>query len=128
MLNLWPHQAPCLVIGHRGAMGYAPENTLVSFEEGVRRGADFIEMDVQLSADNEVVVMHDTSVDRTTDGSGFVREGGRSDALRNPWEPAELLPSSRSSRALSPYCRKDPPALRRPALPRRPLLRPTANK
>jgi len=74
MLNLWPQQAPCLVIGHRGAMGYAPENTLVSFEEGVRRGADLLEMDVQLSADNEVVVMHDTSVGRTTDGDGFVRD------------------------------------------------------
>ena len=55
-------------------MGYAPENTLVSFEEGIRRGADLLEMDVQLSADNEVVVMHDTSVDRTTDGAGFVRD------------------------------------------------------
>jgi glycerophosphoryl diester phosphodiesterase len=55
-------------------MGYAPENTLISFEEAVRRGADLLEMDVQLSADNEVVVMHDTSVDRTTDGTGFVRD------------------------------------------------------
>ena len=74
MLNLWPHQAPCLVIGHRGAMGYAPENTLFSFEEAIRRGADLIELDVQLSADGEVVVMHDTSVDRTTDGTGLVRD------------------------------------------------------
>ena len=74
MLNLWPRQAPCLVIGHRGAMGYAPENTLISFEEAIRRGADLIEMDVQLSADGEVVVMHDSSVDRTTDGCGFVRD------------------------------------------------------
>jgi glycerophosphoryl diester phosphodiesterase len=55
-------------------MGYAPENTLISFEEAIRRGADLIEMDVQLSADGEVVVMHDTSVDRTTDGSGLVRD------------------------------------------------------
>src|ERR1700730_3123174 len=74
MLNLWPHQAPCLVIGHRGAMGYAPENTLISFEEAIRRGADLLELDVQLSADHEVVIMHDTSVDRTTDGSGLVRD------------------------------------------------------
>jgi len=74
MLNLWPHQAPCLVIGHRGAMGYAPENTLISFEEAIRRGADLLEMDVQLSADGEVVIMHDTSVDRTTDGEGLVRD------------------------------------------------------
>jgi len=74
MLNLWPHQAPCLVIGHRGAMGYAPENTLLSFEEAIRRGADLLELDVQLSSDNEVVVMHDTSVGRTTDGDGFIRD------------------------------------------------------
>ena len=54
MLTLWPHQAPCLVIGHRGAMGYAPENTLISFEEAIRRGADLIEMDVQLTVDGDV--------------------------------------------------------------------------
>jgi glycerophosphoryl diester phosphodiesterase len=74
MLTLWPHQAPCLVIGHRGAMGYAPENTLLSCEEAIRWGSDLIEMDVQLTADGEVVVMHDTSVDRTTNGTGFVRD------------------------------------------------------
>jgi glycerophosphoryl diester phosphodiesterase len=74
MLTLWPHKSPSLIIGHRGAMGYAPENTIFSFEEAIRRGADLIEMDVQLSSDNEVVVMHDTSVDRTTDGHGLVRD------------------------------------------------------
>jgi glycerophosphoryl diester phosphodiesterase len=74
MLTLWPHKAPSLIIGHRGAMGYAPENTLASFEEAIRRGADLIEMDVQLSQDGEVVVMHDTSVDRTTHGEGLVRD------------------------------------------------------
>jgi glycerophosphoryl diester phosphodiesterase len=74
MLSLWPQQTPCLVIGHRGAMGYAPENTLISFEEAIRRGADLIEMDVQLSVDGGLAVMHDTSVDRTTDGTGFVRD------------------------------------------------------
>jgi len=55
-------------------MGYAPENTLASFEEAIRRGADLIEMDVQLSLDGEVAVMHDTSVDRTTNGEGLVRD------------------------------------------------------
>lgn len=74
MMTLWPRHEPCLVIGHRGAMGYAPENTIVSFEEGIRRGADWIEMDVQLANDGEVVVIHDLSVERTTNGSGFVRE------------------------------------------------------
>ena len=74
MLSLWPQESPCLVIGHRGAMGYAPENTIASFEEGLRRGADLLEMDVQLSGDGEVVVLHDSSVDRTSDGSGLVRD------------------------------------------------------
>jgi glycerophosphoryl diester phosphodiesterase len=74
MLTLWPQKSESLIIGHRGAMGYAPENTLLSFEEALRRGADLIEMDVQLTNDGEVVVMHDTSVDRTTDGTGFVRD------------------------------------------------------
>lgn len=83
MLNLWPQQSSCLVIGHRGAMAYAPENTLISFEEGVRRGADLIELDVQLSQDGKVVVMHDTSVDRTTDGSGVVRD--------LPWKKIQTL-------------------------------------
>ncbi len=74
MLTLWPHQAATLVIGHRGAMGYAPENTLASFEEAIRRGADLLELDVQLTHDNEVAVLHDSSVDRTTNGEGLVRD------------------------------------------------------
>jgi glycerophosphoryl diester phosphodiesterase len=73
-MTLWPQQSQALIIGHRGAMGYAPENTIVSFEEAIRRGADWIELDVQLSADGEVVVMHDTSVDRTTNGQGLIRD------------------------------------------------------
>ena len=55
-------------------MGYAPENTFASFEEAIRRGADWIELDVQLTQDGEVAVMHDTSVDRTTNGEGLVRD------------------------------------------------------
>src|SRR3989344_9635238 len=73
-MTLWPHQSPCLIIGHRGAMGYAPENTIASFEEAIRRGADWIELDVQRPHDGELVVLHDTSVDRTTNGEGLVRD------------------------------------------------------
>ncbi|MBI3292743.1 MAG: glycerophosphodiester phosphodiesterase [Elusimicrobia bacterium] len=62
----------CWVIGHRGAMGVAPENTLASFQRGVAQGADFIELDVHLSRDGEAVVIHDDQVDRTTDGQGTV--------------------------------------------------------
>lgn len=61
-----------LIIGHRGAAGEAPENTLASFELAVRQGADGIELDVHLTADGEVVVCHDHTVNRTTDGQGRI--------------------------------------------------------
>ncbi|MGC9347672.1 MAG: glycerophosphodiester phosphodiesterase [Anaerolineae bacterium] len=64
--------APPKVVGHRGACDLAPENTLASFERAWRDGADIIEMDVRLSADGHVVVFHDATVDRTTDGAGEV--------------------------------------------------------
>lgn len=63
---------PPLVIGHRGAAGHAPENTLAAFREGLRLGADGVECDVHLSRDGKLVVIHDATVDRTTDGTGRV--------------------------------------------------------
>ncbi|AWG21179.1 glycerophosphodiester phosphodiesterase [Flavobacterium faecale] len=63
-----------LKIGHRGARGYEPENTLISFQKALDMGVDGIELDVHLSADGLVVVIHDETVDRTTDGSGLVNE------------------------------------------------------
>lgn len=64
-----------LLIGHRGAAGLAPENTLASFREAVDRWAvDMIELDVRATADGECVVIHDATVDRTTDGTGAVAE------------------------------------------------------
>ncbi|MBZ5565156.1 MAG: glycerophosphodiester phosphodiesterase [Acidobacteriia bacterium] len=65
---------PPLNIGHRGASGSAPENTLVSFDLALRQGADGIEFDVQLSSDGVPVVIHDARLDRTTSGSGRVSE------------------------------------------------------
>ena len=62
------------ITGHRGASGHAPENTLVAIETALLMGADSIEIDVQLSADGAVVLMHDATLDRTTDGSGYVSE------------------------------------------------------
>lgn len=62
-----------LVFGHRGAAGHAPENTLASFELARRMGVDAIELDVRLTMDRHLVAMHDATLDRTTDGSGFVR-------------------------------------------------------
>ncbi|MFJ9823529.1 glycerophosphodiester phosphodiesterase [Streptomyces sp. NPDC101160] len=61
-----------LTIGHRGVMGVAPENTLRSFVLAEQAGMDVIELDLHLSKDGALVVMHDADVDRTTDGSGPV--------------------------------------------------------
>jgi len=63
-----------LIVGHRGAPDCAPENTMASFQEGVRQGADIIELDVRFSADQQIVVLHDELLDRTTDGSGPLAE------------------------------------------------------
>jgi glycerophosphoryl diester phosphodiesterase len=65
---------PPLKIGHRGAAGEAPENTLASFERAWRQGVDGIEFDVQLSSDNLPMVIHDARLRRTTSGSGWVWE------------------------------------------------------
>lgn len=61
-----------LKIGHRGAKGYEPENTLIGFHKAIDLGVDCIELDVHLSADNEIIVIHDHSIDRTTNGKGPV--------------------------------------------------------
>lgn len=63
-----------LIIGHRGASAGAPENTLAAFALALEETADGIELDVQRSADGVPVVMHDSTVDRTTDGSGRVAD------------------------------------------------------
>ncbi len=71
MHRLW---TPPKIIAHRGASGVAPENTLVAFEEALRLGAGWIEFDVQRCRSGEVVVFHDATLDRTTNGRGEVRE------------------------------------------------------
>src|SRR5215218_3697295 len=63
-----------LIVGHRGAMGYAPENTFAAYERAVALGADAVECDVHLSADGVPVVIHDHTLDRTTSGRGLVRD------------------------------------------------------
>lgn len=61
-----------LVIAHRGASGHAPENTLAAFKKAVALGAPFIETDLQLTRDARFVAIHDDTVNRTTNGQGFV--------------------------------------------------------
>ena len=62
-----------LKIGHRGAKGYVAENTLASFEKAMNLGVDGIELDVHLSLDGEVVIIHDETIDRTTSKKGLVK-------------------------------------------------------
>lgn len=61
-------------VSHRGAAGLAPENTLSALKAGVSAGAPFIEIDIRLTSDGVPVLMHDGTLDRTTDGAGYVRE------------------------------------------------------
>jgi len=62
-----------LKIAHRGARLQATENTLTAFKKAIGSGADMVELDVQLSKDGQMMVIHDPTVDRTTDGTGFVK-------------------------------------------------------
>ncbi len=62
-----------LIIAHRGASAYAPENTMSSFRKALFMGSDGIELDVQLTIDGHPVVIHDEKIDRTSNGSGFVK-------------------------------------------------------
>ena len=57
---------------HRGFSGKYPENTILAFQKAIEVGADGIELDVQLTKDGEVVIIHDETIDRTTDGKGYV--------------------------------------------------------
>jgi glycerophosphoryl diester phosphodiesterase len=71
MFNQFSHP---IIFGHRGACAHAPENTIASFRLAVDQGADFIELDAKLSVDDQVMVIHDQTVDRTTNGSGRVNK------------------------------------------------------
>src|SRR5689334_19964057 len=65
------HEGP-LFFAHRGGSALAPENTLVAFEKGLSYGADALELDIHPTRDGEIVVFHDDTLDRTTDGSGRI--------------------------------------------------------
>ena len=63
-----------LKIGHRGAKGYVAENTLASFQKALELGVDGIELDVHLSLDKKIMVIHDDTIDRTTSAKGLVKD------------------------------------------------------
>jgi len=67
------HSGP-LVYAHRGASGYAPENTMAAFRMAVELGSDGIECDVQLTRDGKLVICHDETLERTTNGKGFIKD------------------------------------------------------
>src|SRR5918911_2208376 len=62
------------LVGHRGAAGLAPENTIKAFKKGLEVGADTVECDIQLSKDEELVVIHDHTLNRTTNKKGRVKD------------------------------------------------------
>lgn len=62
----------CKIFAHRGYSGKYPENTMIAFKKALECGVDGIELDVQLTKDGEVVIIHDETIDRTTTGKGFV--------------------------------------------------------
>jgi len=71
-----------LNIAHRGASALAPDNTMAGFEKAVELGADAIELDLHVSQDGELVVIHDDTLDRTTDGSGPVHQRSLGELMR----------------------------------------------
>jgi glycerophosphoryl diester phosphodiesterase len=62
------------IIAHRGSSGEAPENTMIAFKRSIEEGSDAIELDIHLSKDNEIIVCHDATVNRTTNGTGYIRD------------------------------------------------------
>ena len=62
------------IFAHRGSKSNRPENTLAAFSEAIKVGSDGIELDVHLTKDNQIVVIHDESIDRTTNGTGLIRD------------------------------------------------------
>ncbi len=90
-----------LKIGHRGAAGYEPENTLLSFKKALELNVDLVELDVQICKSGELMVIHDLKVDRTTNGTGYVCEktfdelrpldAGKNQAIPTLQEVLELI-------------------------------------
>ena len=72
MKPTWKTKFPVMVIAHRGFSGEAPENTLAAFQKAIEVGSDMLELDIHLTKDHEAVVIHDGTLERTTNGQGKV--------------------------------------------------------
>jgi glycerophosphoryl diester phosphodiesterase len=97
---MWNEIKTPIIIAHRGDSAHAPENTLAAFQSAVKKGAEAVEFDVKLSQDGQVIVIHDQTVDRTTDGQGDVRHLSLAqlkqldaDILFKGQYPAERIPT-----------------------------------
>ena len=82
-----------LRIGHRGARAYTPENTLMSFKKAIEIGANTIELDVRKTKDNQMVVIHDADVERTTNGKGLVKDLTLSQIKHFSTEESQKIPT-----------------------------------
>jgi len=71
-LRQFPFEKKIMIVAHRGASGHAPENTIAAFRLAMEQGADMIELDVQRTKDDRLVVFHDTTLRRTTNGKGYL--------------------------------------------------------
>lgn len=69
---MFEHYPSPIILAHRGDLAHAPENTLPSFQQALQKGADGVELDAKLTVDGHVIVIHDMTVDRTTNGKGRV--------------------------------------------------------
>jgi glycerophosphoryl diester phosphodiesterase len=87
-----PESLP-IVIAHRGASGYEPENTIRAFEQAISQGAQMIELDLHLSKDRRVVVIHDDDLTRTTDRSGKIAEKTLAEIRRADAGKGERVPT-----------------------------------
>jgi glycerophosphoryl diester phosphodiesterase len=72
MTSIFENFPTPIILAHRGDLAHAPENTLPSFQQAIQKGADGVELDAKLTSDGHVIVIHDTTVDRTTDGKGRI--------------------------------------------------------
>lgn len=88
-----PNQKPCLVIGHRGACGYAPENTLSSIKKALTLDVDMIEFDIRLCKSGQLMLMHDDTLDRTTNTTGYLCDKTIEEITTITIDPNETIPT-----------------------------------
>ncbi len=81
-----------IIFGHRGASALEPENTMKAFDQAFHDGADGIEFDIRLTADNEIVIIHDALINRTSNGMGLVRKKTYQELLKFNFGKNEKIP------------------------------------